>query len=121
VVAYLTAGFILVRGAANAPEHPRTSPPRRPHSSSSDIAMTGRGRAVGGPLARAADETDRHVLTRGGGGGGRPAGRLEVGRSSRLRGHKAFDLRELLARRRAVLRRRVAARAPLAPPLPSAV
>lgn len=119
VVAYLTRQGFLVRGAANATE-------LRAHLAAApadlvvlDIAMPGEdGLSVARWLRARGDDVGIVMLTAAAEVVDRVVG-LEVGADDYL--GKPFDLRELLARLRAVLRRRAAAgaAAPAPPPAPA--
>jgi two-component system phosphate regulon response regulator OmpR len=117
VVAYLTRQGFSVRGAANAPE-------LRAHLGAApadlivlDIAMPGEdGLSVARWLRARGDDVGIVMLTAAAEVVDRVVG-LEVGADDYVA--KPFDLRELLARLRAVLRRRAAARA-AAPPAATA-
>ena len=112
VVAYLTRQGFSVRGAANAPE-------LRAHLAAApadlvvlDITMPGEdGLSVARWLRARGDEVGIVMLTAAAEVVDRVVG-LEVGADDYVA--KPFDLRELLARLRAVLRRRTATAAPAA-------
>jgi DNA-binding response OmpR family regulator len=112
VVAYLTRQGFSVRGAANAPE-------LRAHLAAApadlvvlDITMPGEdGLSVARWLRARGDEVGIVMLTAAAEVVDRVVG-LEVGADDYVA--KPFDLRELLARLRAVLRRRAATAAPAA-------